>query len=972
MIKNGAVGNTNNGGTTVKERTNRKAPLRLAVFLALALTLAAMLLLAACDNGVQVRTGETGETGQTSPGGDPGGKTPVGGALISITEIQVKNEFTLADENGAYTPWVEINNHSASEAELSEYALDLDGSSASLPAGKLAAGEYKVIFFASLGLSPKESGTLTLTYKGKEAQRVDYENKKPGFSYAVLEKAEKQTPTPGSAKTRNPDFVMISEVMTKNKSYPVGGSLGDWFELYNPGPDALELSDYFASDKADAPYAMRLPAGAILPGEYKVFAGGDGLSLSSDGDALYITRKDGVCCADLTFGALEEDQVVLGDRTVSDYPTPGKANTSENRYMATVGGGLVINEVIASNSKYAKAPDGEYYDVVELYNDGTETVRLSDYRLSDKKKNLQLWTLPDETLAPGGYYTVYAAGKEIAGAVSAPFKISSDGDTVYLSKKAAEGSVSIVDALKVPKVPVNRSYGRYAGQRVYFAVPTIGSVNGFGYPEMSQTVQASVEPGCYNYVVSVRLSVSDGGSIRYTTDGSKPDKTSPLYGGGDITLTKTGAIRAICYTGDRIPSEEKTFNYFISEPGYSLDMISLTMKPAEFDKLYSNPKKGYEFETNFAYVSEGKQIFDVNCGIKISGKSSRDFAKKSFVLHFRSKYGCSTLHEKIFDNLDIDEFNSLVIRSGSAGAASFRAFYNDELVTSIVTHSENMDLLAQSYKPVNVYINGEYYGIYFIREKISDAFVASHTNVSRESVSVMYKMKQLLHGESDQGLKDLWSFVLNNDLTKKENYEYLKKNFSMTSIADYYILQIWCVGSDSANVRTHRSTEGDGMWRYIAFDFDFAFGAFKKNYGLGAAKAILGTYNTKESSFSSYNAMVYKLLRNEEFKQLFFERLKLLVETDLSVENTNALNDAIYNEIYPDMHYSIDRWKDAPFQEMRYHKSMAEWEANVQAVKKYYLGQERLDAMISELIDVVGLSADQVREYMGEEYLKYV
>ena len=957
------------------KRKKRTAPrLTLLFVLALALPAAILLALAACHGGTQTSTeGQPTENRQTTPGGSPDEKVPVAGGLISVTEIQIKNEFTYADEKGAYTPWVEIRNHSASEAELSEYAIELDGKGAPLPAGKLNAGEYRVFFFDTLGLTPGQTGTLKLTHKGRETQSVSYENKNVGFSYSVIEKAEKKTPTPGGAKTAYPDLLMISEIMAKNKSYPVDGVLGDWFEVYNPGPDTLELSDYFASDKAESPYAMRLPAGRIAPQEYRVFACREDLSLSDGGDSLFITRKDGVCCADLTFGEVGEDRTVLGDRKISEYPTPGKANTAENRYTLYSGGGLVINEVLSSNTKYAKAENGVYYDIVELYNDGAEELHLSDFCLSDKKKNLQLWRLPDETLAPGGFFTVYAAGKEISYVKhTAPFKISSEGDTLYLSRYSETGKGEVIDALRVPKVPVDRSYGRYEGQRVYFATPTVGAANGFGYTEMSQPVTASVAPGCYDHFVSVRLSTSDGGRIHYTTDGSKPTQSSPVYGGGDLQITKTGSVRAVCYTGDRIPSEVATFNYFISEPEYSLDMISLTLKPSDFSTMYENFLRNHEYEANFSYFEDGKERFSVNCGIKISGKSSRYFAKKSFVLHFRSKYGCSTLHDKVFDNLDIDEFNSLVIRSGSAGAANFRAFYNDELVTSIVTHSENMDLISQSYKPVNVYVNGEYYGIYFIREKVSDAFIASHTGVSRESVSVMYKMTELIHGTSDQGMKDLWAFIKNNDLTKKENYEYIKKNISLESVADYYILQVWCVGSDSANVRLYRSTEGDGLWRYTPFDFDFAFGGFRKAYGAGAAKAILGTYNTKESTYSSYNALIYKLLRNAEFKELFFKRLKLLVETDLSVENTNALNDEIYNLLYPDMHYTIDRWKNAPYQEMNYHKSMAEWQTNVDQVKKYYLSQERLDAMISEFISLVGLSADQVRAYMGEAYLKYV
>ena len=99
-----------------------------------------------------------------------------------------------------------------------------------------------------------------------------------------------------------------------------------------------------------------------------------------------------------------EDSVWQAEHGLTLQPSPGYANTREGAaaYRASIAAGqtLVISEVVSSNSSLLPQDD-EYNDLIELQNIGQEAVRLNGFYLSDKKKELLLWQLPDVTLEPG-------------------------------------------------------------------------------------------------------------------------------------------------------------------------------------------------------------------------------------------------------------------------------------------------------------------------------------------------------------------------------------------------------------------------------------------------------------------------------------------------------------------------------------------------------------------------------------------
>ena len=135
---------------------------------------------------------------------------------------------------------------------------------------------------------------------------------------------------------------------------------------------------------------------------------------------------------------------------------------------AAAGAEVIINEVMASNGYYT---DGNAWDWVELYNDGSGTVSLSGWGFTDSKKDLYKFTFPEGAkLKAGGYLTIWCTGTEN----SKPGK----GDTFYadfaISAKGETLRLTDADEQEITKVKLPEQYGC-----VSYGLPAGGEEYGF-------------------------------------------------------------------------------------------------------------------------------------------------------------------------------------------------------------------------------------------------------------------------------------------------------------------------------------------------------------------------------------------------------------------------------------------------------------------------------------------------------------
>lgn len=850
---------------------------------------------------------------------------------LVITELMTLNSAGYRDAAGRYCQWAELKNVSGSPVELSGYTLVFADAAAPL-SGTLAPGEVTLTVSSDWGFLLPTRGTLEL-HRGKRVVfSAEYDNKRENCSWLFASGEETGFPTPGYEEQRAPDALRISEVMSDNDTLPVGGRLADWVELYNAGEAAVDLGEYFLSRDASNPYKCRLPDLTLAPGEYALLVCGQELdfNIAKEGCTLILTRGDGVCAESASIPALASGESYTYDTGVVSCPTPGLANTGENRAAAFVPTGLCISELMSSNHS---CPIGEdTCDWVELYNAGSESAELSEYTLGKKKDGSDAAPLPAGTLAPGEYTVIPCDRKAM------PFKLSADGVRLILRR-----GKEIADLVTAPAVPSDRSYGRSGEQLLYYAAPTPGAPNGTGYPTLCPAPAASVPSGFYTEPFTVTL--SGEGDIYYTTDGTTPTAHSTLYRGEAIPVEETMAIRALAADGKRISSDSVTFNYFLNEPDYELDVLKLCVAPGHFSFGLNVSSTNERFPASLSLYHEGKEEFSVNCGVSLFGSGSRILDKKSFQINFQYPYGPTKLRYQLFDDLPLDSFNSLIIRSGSQDHSY--SMLRDEFLTALFRDA-GADVLTQSFRPVNLYINGRYWGIYYIRERVTDEMIADHYGVTPESVTIMRKLEVCACGSDAEQWKSVYKLAASSDLTVEENYRRVAAQLDIESCIDYFIASMWGHNYDIGNVKVFYSPELDSRWHFVLFDMDVAL---MKNNQLSVVMQC-----------GSYMHLLENLMTNEGFKAAFTRRMAELLHGPLQEETVLAGLEDFIAMIENDMVYNCERWPACV--------SYEGWRKELDWLRA---GKDagitgRTDSLIRQYIDCVHPDEALIRECFGAEY----
>jgi len=730
--------------------------------------------------------------------------------------------------------------------------------------------------------------------------------------------------------------VVISEVMPDNKYVTMGHSM-DWIELYNREDTAVVLDGYYLTDDPDQPRAMPLTGLRIEPDGYLVLPLGEDapFHLSGDGETLWLMFGKQMISS-LTYQA-PQDGESFDQEGACQYPTPGYPNSFEG-YEAYLQNlklpELIISEIMSSNSQHHPV-GGECYDMVEIKNNSQKPIDLSGYTLTDKHSEPQRYAFPAVVLQPGEFYVVYCSGEVKLGANHTSFKLSADGETVFL----AFGG-NITDALAFPSdLERNFSYGRVGTVPMYLRQPTFGAENTDGFSEAMLPPSASSASGYYDQTVTVEL--TGQGDIYFTLDGSRPTVHSQKYT-QPITVSGVTTIRTFCTDGVRT-STITNYTYLVGVH-HSLPVVNVAIPQASLTGdtgVLNHIDQDYEHEAVLTLIENGEEKFSVPFGFRLHGNDSRKGAKQNFQLRFRSEYGVGKLNYKLFDGLDITQFNSLLLKGGSEDWPT--ALIRDELATSIVTGTTN--LYTQAMKPVALYLGGQYWGVYFLRERFSDDYVADHFGVSPESVDILFSSGGSVQTGSKTDFQNLKAFVQSHDMTQKENFQYLTDRIDLTSLIDWYACRSYMGDRDTANVRRFRSLEYDGKWRWMYFDLDWSF------------------WHTTDNPISSIMAssggdhiLIHGVLANPEGRDLFLKRYAELMETILNEEYIIGVIDDLVAQIEEEMVLDRERWG----------RQYTTWQAKVDVLRAYVRDGARTANVLRDMQNYFGLTNEEMQSYFGE------
>ena len=899
---------------------------------------------------------------------------------VRISEIMTSNSVYMT-VGGDCTDWIELQNVSDAPVQLDGYGLS-DGGMEPVwlfPENTiLEAGAYLVVPCSQTG---EETAHFGLTKAGGEnvmlfhpdgtvADMVRTVATEQNQSYACLEDGSWSLTfdaTPGYPNTpegremfvRSTDpenvSIHITEIMASNRSIcaDATGLFHDWVELTNTGDSVCTLSGWFLSDDADDLTQWKIPDRMLTPGESMViFLAGnrdgeiDGelfapMALSAAGDSVYLVDPLGGIAETVSFGPMDENRSLVidpktGEQIVCEYPSPGFPNTTDG-YAVFAGqrsssGAIAIWEVMTANDAYL-SQSGEFYDWLEIKNVSSEPADLAAYSISDDSKQSGRYTLPDVTLQPGEFYILILSGHpeySTRNYVHANFALNAQEDNLFLFENG-----KLIDYVHLYRIPYHNSYGRAAdGAGGFFYMdPTPGKENEPGERMISAEPVASVPSGVYNDVASLDVTLSAEGTIYYTTDCSDPDRSANLYT-GPIRLDHTTVLRSVSYEPGKKESRIVTASYLIGEQ-HDLPIVSLVTDP---DHLWNSStgiyvdsmfRKEIEYPASAAYFGpDGTWATD--CGIKMHGITSlMTEDKKSFTLKFSGVYD-GPLHYDIFGDGAVTVFKSVILRADKE--STYSSMLRDNLLHRLAKQY-SPTMLSQNSKYVILYLNGEYWGIYAIREQYTPFFYASNMGFPEETVTMS---KNFI--SSGTTLSDVQTYVSAHSMTTEEDYDYVAERLDLSSLIDWAIFEAYCGNFDiKGNMRYLYSTE-DGKWRCGLVDVDLGF------FNLNTFQAV---YDAPQ-----IGSIFRMLLKNETFREQFLVRMAELLSTGLSEQNVTEMIDRMAAEIRSEIPNEMAQWGGPK-----------NWEGMIEEIRQYV--RDVNPAMIKSIRRELGLTDEQISAYFG-------
>ena len=871
---------------------------------------------------------------------------------------------------------------------------------------KLSAGEEAVLFDASG--RPLDTAVLNSVDSGMVLRREGevWTQAKPCPGYPKTE--EGMAEYEASLKETEDMGLYINEFMASNATTICDsfGSYSDWIELYNSTDTDMDISGFGISDNLSQPMKYRFPDGTTIAakGYLVVFcSGNEGMQngelhapfgLRSYGEDVVIANRAGRIIDSYSFKNQETDVSVAripdgaGELQPNSQPSPGYPNTgagysafdAANRLPL---GGVYISEFGGSTGSVAS-------DWVELHNSTGSAVSLAGYGISNNPKNPAKWVFPDISIEPGEYLLLYATGsadKAQKKNLKLNFCISSTGEALFFF----DPNGKLIDKLSAGRMKSGQSYGRDGSDnRFYYAEPTPGAQNGKGYEGITQLPAFSVTPGIYDNAVTVAITAGEGETIRYTTDCTTPNASSEVYS-GELSISKNSVIRAAAFRDGYLSGDVATATYLFRSDGvnHALPVVTLVTDP---DNLWNSKtgiyatgdqfdpdaasyadtlKSATYYQAKFAteeqvdtiwekpaafslFDDNGKQVFTQNVGIRIAGSFGRGRAQKGFNVIARKEYGKGSMEYPFFENRPYTEYKAVVLRAGAQDQN--RSKIRDELASGLLEGTD-INILYQAYRPTVLYLNGEYWGVYFMKEKRNRFFVAQHENTENNvDLAIGKGFKQRSYGDNSDWVS-LYEYATSHDLSASDAYNYVAERMDVDSFRDYMIAEIYNGNTDTYNFQYYRLK--GGKWKFIFYDFCWGF----QSPGHETLAFRMGKTPSDVCSAKLFAAM----LQNKGWRDSFCRRFEELLNTAFAPERVSALIEELYGYVEPEIKREREKFNKDTFMGVKQpNTNLGTYEGFQSEISKLKdFAQRRPEELKRQLQSNLGLSDSYMKEVFG-------
>lgn len=608
---------------------------------------------------------------------------------------------------------------------------------------------------------------------------------------------------------------------------------------------------------------------------------------------------------------------------------------------------VIVNEYSCSNISTTTDNFGNEEDWVELYNTTGAPIDLTGYFLSDKASNLTKWSVPSGTIPANGFTMVMCSGRNtVNGTELHPnFNIKqTQGEWIIL----ANGLGNVVDSIKIVHLTkADHSVGRStnaAADWKLFTNPTPGANNIGAVNFYEPTPVMSVAPGFYPAAQSVTITCPNAAAtIRYTLDGSVPTPGSAAYS-GPINVTTTTVVRAMAFDVEE-PSFIATNTYFINDT-HPVSVVSVCGSDV-YDLIANGNTGGWVSSGNFqgsfelfeddgTFIDEGEGDFNKH------GNDSWAYDQRGFDFIMRDQFGYNDdIDHQIFPEKTRTDFQRLILKPGASDNYPFEnggAHIRDPFIHTLSIRAD-MLLDERTWRPCVVYLNGEYWGVYEIREKADDHDYTDYY-YDQDKFNLQY-LKTWGGTWEEYGAPNaqpdwdaLVNFINANSMVPGPDFDYVQSQLKWKSLADYFMFNSYVVNQDWLNWNTawFRGMDPAGSktkWRYTLWDMDATFGHYINYTGIPDPTANADPCNVEnlpDPGGQGHTDILQKLINeNPVVEQYYITRYIDLVNTYFSCAYMNQLLDSMIAEIAPEMPAHTAKWGG----------SVAGWNSNVQDLRDF-------------------------------------
>lgn len=628
---------------------------------------------------------------------------------------------------------------------------------------------------------------------------------------------------------------------------------------------------------------------------------------------------------------------------------------------------MVINEYSCANVSGPADNFGSQEDWFELYNAGGTAVNLTGYFLSDKAGNPAKWTIPSGTINAGGFMVFWASGRDtvVGTARHTNFKLTqTKPEKIIFSDPLG----IIIDSLTLQPTLKNHSRGRTTDGALswsVFTTVTNGTSNTNPKQEYATRPAMSLAAGFYSGAQTVSITSPDANiTIRYTTNGSEPTATSTAYS-APVSISSTTVLRAKAFSSNTaIPSSFVESNtYFINSP-HTIAVFSVfggsLMNLMTGNQ--SNPETGLEyFDKTGTFKTETYGTSNKH------GNDSWSYDQRGIDFISFDQYGYNySMLDQLFSTKPRTEFQRVILKAsagdnypfetdgsnqqwGSGAPLEGACHIRDQYVHTL-SQRGGLNVDERTWEPCILYVNGQYWGVYDLREKVNDNDFMDYYYDQYEKYdgSTQYLQYLMTWGgtwsefggaQAQTDWDNLRNFITTNNMAVPANFAFVDSVYNWKSLIDYFVLNSYVVTSDWLNWNTSwwRGLHPNGnkkKWRYSIWDMDATFGHYINYTGVPSQDPTADPCNPEflgDPGGQGHVEVLNALMANPTFYQYYVSRFIDLSNTVFQCSYMNSLLDSMIAVIQPEMQAHINKWAPGVCSSC----SMNDWLGNVQEMKDF-------------------------------------